>query len=281
LNNDAPQQPPRPTEIRRMPNPHKKLTLVLFALAAFVILFFAVASPGDLLGKADMVGYAVCHRIPERSFFLGDRPFPLCARCTGTFLGVLLGLTAMLLLRRKFVSRLPPPSVLAALVLFIGFWGFDGLNSYMTFFPNAPHLYEPRNWLRMTTGLLNGLALIILTWPIFNFTLWRNPAREPSIRSLWELLALLPLVPLLVLAVHSGWNPLLYALALLSGVGVMVMLVIINSMIAALVLGREGYARTWLQALPVLVIGSALAILQVTAMDLLRAYLTAKYGLPF
>ncbi len=278
--NETP-QPPRPTEVRRIPTPRKKLTLVLFALSVLVILFFVSAPPAQLLGKADVVGYAVCHRIPARSFSLGDRPFPLCARCTGTFLGVLLGLTAMLLLRRKRVSRLPPPLVLGVLVLFIGFWGFDGLNSYMTFFPDAPHLYEPRNWLRMTTGLLNGLALIILTWPIFNFTLWRNPAREPAIRTIWELLALLPVVALLVLAVHSEWYPLLYALALLSGAGVVVILVIIHSMIGAVILGREGYAQNWLQALPVLALGGALTTLQVTVMVFLRFYLTMKFGLPF
>lgn len=274
------EQPPSP-EVQRMPTPRRRLTIVLFGLSAFVILFFAFLPPAELMGKADMVGYAICHRIPERSFFLGERPFPLCARCTGTFLGAVLGLTAMLLLRRWRASRLPSPLVLGALVLFVGFWGFDGLNSYLTLFPGAPNLYEPRNWLRMTTGLLNGLALMIFVFPIFNFTIWRDPDRVPAIKNIWELLALLPAVAVLVLAVHSELSIVLYALALLSSVGVVLMLVLINSMIAAVVLGREGYAQTWAQALPTLTVGGALAILQMTAMVLLRAYLTAELGLPF
>jgi uncharacterized membrane protein len=30
-----------------------------------------------------------CHRIPSRSFFYKGRQFPLCARCTGIYLGYL------------------------------------------------------------------------------------------------------------------------------------------------------------------------------------------------
>jgi uncharacterized membrane protein len=153
------------------------LTVIAVAFSVSVILLFVEAPPSTLLGKADVVGYAICHRIPERSFILGDRHFPLCARCTGTFLGALLSLTAMLLLRRGHASRLPPVPVLGALVAFIGFWGFDGLNSYLTFFPGAPHLYEPQNWLRLTTGMLNGIALAIVVFPVFNFTLWRDATR--------------------------------------------------------------------------------------------------------
>jgi len=273
----------KPTEVEPSlsPPPRPRLTIVAVVLSILIIVLFLQAPPYTLLGKADVVGYAICHRIPERSFVLGDRHFPLCARCTGTFLGALLGLATMLLLRRGRAAHLPPVPVLAALVAFIGLWGFDGLNSYLTLFPNAPNLYEPRNWLRMTTGLLNGLALIIFVFAVFNFTLWREPTRERAIKNLWELLALLPVAALLVLAAQSGIDVILYPLAILSTAGVLVMLILINTMIAAVVLGREGYARTWTQALIPLAGGAALAILQITAMDMFRAYLATKLGLPF
>ena len=44
---------------------------------------------------------------------------------------------------------LPPLPVLLVLIGFIGLMGIDGVNSYSHFFPNAPHLYEPRNWMRL------------------------------------------------------------------------------------------------------------------------------------
>ena len=187
----------------------------------------------------------------------------------------------MFLMGRRRASRMPPVSVLLVLVAFVGFWGFDGLNSYLKLIPGAPYLYEPRNWLRMTTGMLNGLALIIFVLPIFNFTLWRVPAREPVVRSLWELLAILPLVGLLVLATQAEINLLLYPLAIVSSLGVVMMLTIISAMLAAVVLRREGYALSWQQALVPLAVGLALAVFLLTVMVLVRDYLTTSLGLPF
>jgi uncharacterized membrane protein len=269
------------TELTRIATPRPRLTVIAWGLALLIIILFIQASPSTLLGKADFVGYAICHKIPERSFPLGDGHFPLCARCTGTFLGAIVGLVVMLILGRRRASRMAPVPILGILVAFIGFWGFDGVNSYLTFFPGAPNLYEPRNWLRLTTGMLNGLALIVFVFPIYNFTLWREPTQERVIKNLWELLVIMVVIVVLILAIVSGVEWALYPLAILSSLGVVVMLVVINSMIAAVVLGREGYAHTWRQALVPLTIGLALALLQITGMVALRAYLTATLGLPF
>jgi uncharacterized membrane protein len=272
---------PKLTEVQRVPSGRPRLSLVAVVLAVSIIILAIQLPPSSLLGKADVVGYAICHRIPERSFFFNGRQLPLCARCTGTFLGAVLGLAAMLLYGRRRASRLPSVPILGMLVLFTGVWGFDGLNSYLTFFPGAPHLYEPRNWLRLTTGLLNGLALIVFIFPILNFTLWRAPTGERVIKNAWELLALLPVVALLVLVIHSGVGALLYPLALISSLGVVMMLTILNSMIATLILGREGYAQNWLQALIPLSVGAALALVEMAGMVVLRAYLTTTLGLTF
>lgn len=269
------------TEITRIATPRPRLSVIALGLSVLIIILFIQAPPLSLLGKADFVGYAVCHKIPERSFPLGDGHFPLCARCTGTFLGALAGLIFMLILGRRRASQVAPAPVLIVLVMFIAFWGFDGVNSYLSFFPGAPGLYEPQNWLRLTTGMLNGLALIIFVFPVFNFTLWREPTRERVIKNLWELLLLVGIAGLLIAAILSGIDWLAYPLAILSSLGVVMMLTIICSMIVAVVLGREGYARNWRQALVPLVVGLAGALLLTTGMVALRAYLTATLGLPF
>ena len=230
-----------------------------------MIVLAAALPPHALLAKADKVGFAICHQIPERSFFLNGRQLPLCARCTGTFLGAVLGLVAILLLRRGRAHRLPPPAVLALLVAFIGVWGFDGLNSYLTFFPDAPHLYEPRNWLRMSTGMLNGVALISFVYPVFRFTLWSESAAEPVIRNVGELAAILLPAAAIVLVVQAEIGFLLYPVALLSSLGVLLLLTLLNSMIAAIVLRREGLAQTWRQALVPLSAGLAMALIEIAA----------------
>jgi uncharacterized membrane protein len=50
-----------------------------------------VSTPDGFMNKVDAVGYAVCHRIFSHSFIINGRPMPLCARCTGMYLGALYG----------------------------------------------------------------------------------------------------------------------------------------------------------------------------------------------
>lgn len=45
---------------------------------------------------AYLAGRVVCHQRPERSFQAAGHPFPVCARCTGLYLGASFGLAAAL-----------------------------------------------------------------------------------------------------------------------------------------------------------------------------------------
>ncbi len=65
---------------------------LIFIAVGLLLVGWLWNTPAGLLGKADALGYAVCHRIDVRSFHLGERQLPLCARCTGMYLGAMLGL---------------------------------------------------------------------------------------------------------------------------------------------------------------------------------------------
>jgi uncharacterized membrane protein len=253
--------------------------LLAGGLAVIVVIWFS--TPGGLLDKADHVGYGVCHQIPIRSPFFSGRQLPLCARCSGQFLGALAGLGLLLVLGRGRAAKLPPPAVTIVLLGFLAAWALDGFNSYLTLFPGAPHLYQPHNILRTTTGAMQGVALISLVLPFFNVTLWARPDPRPTIGSLREVLLLLGLIALIVAAVGSEWTPLLYPLALLSVAGTLLMLTMVTTMLTVLALRRDGQAGGWRDALPLLAAGLALALLIVLGINLLRAWLTAKMGLPF
>jgi uncharacterized membrane protein len=60
------------------------------------------------------IGHLVCHQIPTRSFHLWMTSFPVCARCTGIYLGA--AVTAIALLRVR-VRESNPRAVLVAAVL--------------------------------------------------------------------------------------------------------------------------------------------------------------------
>ena len=76
-------------------------------MALAILLLYLLAPPHGLLDKADHAAYAVCHRISARSFAFAGRPLPLCARCSGTYLGAVAGLIVLAACGRRRAARLP------------------------------------------------------------------------------------------------------------------------------------------------------------------------------
>ncbi len=230
-------------------------------------------TPGGLLGKADAVGYAVCHRIDVRSFHLGDRTVPLCARCTGMYLGAMFGLVYQAVLSRRQTGR-PPWRVLVVLGVLVVAFGVDGLNSFLHLFPVAPSLYEPQNWLRLLTGSGMGVVIAAAVFPAFNQTVWKDWDSQPALKGLRSLVGMLVLVILVDLVVLTE-NPLaLYPLALVSAAGVLVLLTIVYSMIWLMVLRAENRFQHFRQLSLPLTGGFGLAILQIAALDFVRYLMT-------
>jgi len=67
-----------------------KYLVVLAAILVFT--GWLLNTPPGVLGKLDAIAYAVCHRIAARSFEIGSTALPLCARCTGMYMGAVAGL---------------------------------------------------------------------------------------------------------------------------------------------------------------------------------------------
>lgn len=251
-------------------------TILLLILLTAWVLF----TPDGILGKANAVGYAVCHRITIRSFSFPDGVrLPLCARCTGTFLGVLVGfLGPGLLFRRRHAAMFPTIGVMAILITFSAVWAFDGLNSY-TFLlgPTVPHLYIPSNPLRLITGMGQGTTMGSLLLPVFNSMLWADAKAERTIKSVWELLALLGIGAVLIAMILSGLAIFLYPLAIVSTLGVVVILSAICTVSAAAMIGRENSASNLADALPLILLGTALSLALLGAIDLVRFTFTGTW----
>lgn len=260
--------------IRTLPKAH----VLLLAGLLLIILVGLIFSPPGLLGKADAIGYAVCHRIDLRSLHLGERQLPLCARCTGTFLGTIVGALLLIAFGRGRSAVWPRRGILIVLALTAVPWGLDGLNSYVSLFPRFPHVYEPQNWLRMTTGTLLGFAMAAVFLPAVNQSLWKSPSPEPVIRGMRELgLYFLPAPILIVLALTE--NPvILYPLAVLSAAGILFLLTGVYTALLLMVFRREGRAETRADAWPALAGGLALGLLQIYAIDIVRYHLTHTWG---
>jgi uncharacterized membrane protein len=238
-------------------------------VALAIIAAFVFAPPWSVLDKADAIGSAVCHRIPFRSFHLAGRQLPLCVRCTGTYLGVIAGLGAFLLRGRRRCTGFPPLRVIVALVALWFVWGVDGLNSYLALL-GAPHAYEPHHLLRVLTGCFNGVVLITLVWPVFNFSLWQQTDAQPVVRNLRELGGIVALAWGMALVVYTEPPFLLYPMAILSAFGVLLMLTLVNSMLVLVVMHQEAAAVTWRDAVLPLTLGLTIALIEIGVIDFVR-----------
>ena len=90
-----------------------------------------------------------CHHRPDRSFYFRGKQFPICARCTGELVGMLLGIVQIILYGtldiRWCILLMIPMTV-------------DGFRQLLT-------SYESANGRRFVTGILFGIAFdSMLVW---------------------------------------------------------------------------------------------------------------------
>jgi uncharacterized membrane protein len=254
----------------------------LVIIIGLLIVGWLFNTPASLLGKADAVGYAVCHRIDARSFHLGERALPLCARCTGMYLGAVLGIVYQAAIGRRR-SGMPSIALWVVMGIFFVAFGIDGVNSYFhlsimqQLLPAFPRLYEPNNTLRLFTGTGMGLVIAVALVPVFNQTIWTKINSNPvlTVRSFIGLVFLAILIDLLVLTE----NPLvLYPFAIISSLGVLLILTMVYSMVWVMVLRRDNRYDNLLQLAMPLLAGFGVTLLQIALLDAVRYWLTGTWS---
>ena len=92
-----------------------------------------------------------CHQMPERSFFIKGHQFPVCARCSGAFLGEVIAVLLILL-------RININFIWATVLLFV--MGADWFLQYI-------NLIESNNTRRLITGISGGLGLSFIYYNLF------------------------------------------------------------------------------------------------------------------
>jgi uncharacterized membrane protein len=98
---------------------------------------------------------ALCHQLPERSYFIDGHKLAVCSRCTGIYFGFAFTLLVYPLVRSLRNTATPPRSVLflAALPLLIDF--------SLTFFG----IWENTHTSRLLTGALLGSVTVFYVMP--------------------------------------------------------------------------------------------------------------------
>jgi uncharacterized membrane protein len=274
-----------------MPNISTKRIVAVsryFVVVAVVLVFIGwlLETPAGFFGKLDAIGYAVCHRIPERSFHIGDYQLPLCARCSGMYLGAVTGLVFQSVLGWKR-GKAPHWSIIALLVFFVAAFGIDGVNSYLYLIkqiqpgilPQISNIYIPNNTLRMITGSGMGLGIAAMLFPAFNQSIWTDYDDKRAALSGWKAFGLLLAIQIILdLLVLSESPVILYPLAIVGVLGVWLLLVMVYTIVWVMITGQDNkYTKLRQLWLPLLA-GLTIAVIQTAAIDMLRFWLTGTWG---
>ncbi|HHQ45043.1 MAG TPA: DUF2085 domain-containing protein [Candidatus Altiarchaeales archaeon] len=135
--------------------------------AVFLLIFLLVIAPPflDKYGRENLLGldYLVfsgyCHQLDYRSLHLWGVKLAVCARCTGVYLGFLIGTLAYPFFRKLDSGEKPPVWLIAVAVFPMVLDGGTQLIG----------LRESNNMLRLFTGLLFGACIA----PYLVFTMSR------------------------------------------------------------------------------------------------------------
>ncbi|PJF44958.1 MAG: hypothetical protein CUN55_01255 [Phototrophicales bacterium] len=252
---------------------------ILFALT--VIGIWLSYTPDGVQGKADAVGYAICHRIEERSFTTyGDRQLPMCARCSGIYTGVMVGFISIAAVGRLRASRLPTLKVGMVMLLFLIVFGVDGLNSYFHLFPNFEGgLYEPNNTLRVSTGFFVGLSMIHGLLPFWNASVWHPKVLDlrRAVNNLREFAMYIGVAIIVLLLILLNSPFIMLIVGFMSTIGVLLVLTLAMSSMFMNILRLDGSYTHWSQLWLPMLVGLTAAIILIGGIDALRYALTGTW----
>jgi uncharacterized membrane protein len=268
---------PTPDPEHAAPETRKLPVRWMVAIAALsVIIPWLLYTPAGLTGKADAIGYAICHQIPARSFQINGRPISLCARCTGMYVGVFVGLVYQLVIARRR-SEWPDKFKLAVFaILFLAF-AVDGSNSAFALFFGKGLLYETTNLTRLITGTGMGLTMAGMVLPAFNQTLYQAYDPQTYFHTWRAFGGYLFAGAVSAALILTQANFILRTFSYIGVIGVVVILTMLYTMVGMTIFGKENSLSGWRSAVPWLLGGLTFAFLHLGAIDLVRFMLTGTW----
>jgi hypothetical protein len=185
-------------------------------------------------------------------------------------------------------GKMPSWKVIIPLIVFLLAFGIDGLNSYLYLikqvYPgalsNIPNIYTPNNTLRLLTGSGMGLGIAAIIYPAFSQTAWKDMVDRPALSGLKSFGLLVAIQLVLDLLVLTDSPIVLFPLAVIGVLGVLVLLAMVYSMVWIMLMRQDNTFLRFKQLWLPIVAGLTIAMIQISAIDALRFWLTKTWG-PF
>ena len=220
-----------------------------------------------------LLGYGLCHQLPERTFIGAGVALPVCARDAGIYIGFTLALVAIRLADGRRRSSEPPTAfgiaVLGTLILVMV---VDGVSSYAGWRTTT-------NELRLLTGLMAGFGIAGFTVPMLNGQLWQRPGTTRLLGDPLRLSIFLLGIPVAYALTYWGGPLLGLAYPLLTGVAILLTFTVVNAVIVALMPPFERRAQRLIDGWPVWFIGFMLAVAEIAMSAWLKSWAERLAGL--
>jgi uncharacterized membrane protein len=243
---------------------------IIVLIAIIIGANFFSHTPQGCYEKAFAVGSSVCHQIPSHSFINSGVQFPLCARCSGLYLGSFIGLVYFFTLGKR--KAIPQKAFLALLLFLFLVWAADGVHSFLGDILNSSFIYKTTNLTRLATGFGMGLVMSTALLTLFNLSVWINADDAPLLYSPWQVVGYAAISTLAGLILLFGNAILFQILAYISIVTVIVIISMLYCVFWIILLRKENTFPNWKSVWLFLIAGFATAMLQITLLDMLRQW---------
>ncbi|MGQ9706741.1 MAG: DUF2085 domain-containing protein [bacterium] len=161
----------------------------------------------------DTIGYAVCHRLSERSPLFNSHQFMVCHRCAGTYLGALSAYIYIFIKFRGSPIKLPNLKYGIFLIIFISTIFIDVAGTLIGIIPDrAP--------LRTLTGALTGSSIALLAYSLL-CPYEKEKDAKPILERPIDLIIILIASFLITILVNSELYTLFIPLTILTSIGIL------------------------------------------------------------
>jgi len=214
-----------------------------------------------------IISYALCAQNPSHSFFYQGMQLPLCARCTGTYLGFLVIFIFWLWSKKKKNYFPPSWGIITFLLLFILYFAFDGISS-------ALHANYVTNLTRFLSGLFFGKSLGLFLMMVINHSLWGKLKNRQKIISWRKFIILVLINVLLFFLAFFKISLFFYFAGWLSIIGLLILFFTINIAFLLLVSRFAENYKYYKTKVKLVIYSTLLSIIEIVGLIFLRLTLT-------
>jgi uncharacterized membrane protein len=206
-----------------------------------------------------IIGYAVCHQIPERSIFIDGKQLPVCARDTGLYLGSLLSLLFIVATGRRDRNAIPSMYISFAFVFFMLLLAIDGITSYLG-------VRATTNGIRLATGLLVGIGLPFFMYPLAVDNILKPRTEKPILSRWYELPLLIVLTAGVSLITYYSHSGLYYPLSILITLGIIALHFLMIATLVSFILSYSRISNAKKRLLAIIPLSAALTVCEIIAL---------------